>query len=166
MNTRTILNGTFLAFCLVAMLVLPAAAAPAAQATNARANAIDQGLKDDLWNNHVQNRLAEFDMHVQHATSVIGILNKYGIDTTQMQSTLNTFSGKRTELQTALNNRDKEALKTINSELRELTKQFLKEMRDAIRDHYGKMKAAGSTGTASTVNSAGILPIGPSTAVV
>jgi len=166
MNTRTILKGTFIAFCLVAMLVLPAAAAPVAQGTNVKANAIDQGLKDDLWNNHIQNRLAEFDMHVQHATTVIGILNKYGVDTTQMQGTLDTFSGKRAELQTALTNKDKEALKTINSELRELRQEFLQEMKEAIRDHFGKVKAAASTGTTPAGNSASVLPLRPATATV
>ena len=124
------------------MLVLPAAAAPVGQGTNVNANAIDQGLKDDLWNNHVTERMQEFNLHVQHATDVIAILNKYGIDTTQMQNTLNSISAKGTELQTALNNKDKDALKTINNDLKELWKQYLQEMRDSIKDHYGKLKAA------------------------
>jgi uncharacterized membrane protein (DUF106 family) len=59
-------------------------------------------------------------MNVQHGTDVIKILNDHNIDTTLMQSTLDEFSGKRSELQTALENQDKDALKRINAELKEL----------------------------------------------
>jgi hypothetical protein len=38
-------------------------------------------------------------------------------------------------------------LKTVNDDLRTLWQQFRTEMRDAIRDHYGK-KTAGTTATA------------------
>jgi len=48
MNSKTIMKGAFLAFCLIGMLVLPAAAAPIGQATAGQTSAIDQGLKDDL----------------------------------------------------------------------------------------------------------------------
>jgi len=152
MNRQTIVNGVFLAFCLVGMLVLPAAAAPVGQGTNVNANAIDKGLKDDLWNNHVTERMQEFNLHIQHATDVIVILNKYGIDTTQMQNTLNFISAKGTELQTALNNKDKDALKTINNDLKELWKQYLQEMRDSIKDHYGKLKAANNPSTTGSTS--------------
>jgi hypothetical protein len=145
MTSNTILKGAFVAFCLIGMLVLPAAAAPAGQATTA--HAVDQGLKDDLWANHQQYRLQLFDMNVQRATSVISVLNKYGIDTTACTSTLSTISGKRPALETALANKDLKGLKTVNDDLRTLWQQFRTEMRDAIRDHYGK-KTAGTTATA------------------
>lgn len=150
MNTKSILKGAFLAFCLIGMLALPAAATPVAQVNgqgmmNGKVNSIDDGLKEDLWNNHVQYRLKLFDMNVQHGTDVIKILNDHNIDTTLMQTTLDEFSGKRSELQTALENQDKDALKRINAELKELRQEFLKEMRDAIRAHYS---AAGTAGTA------------------
>jgi hypothetical protein len=147
MNTNTILKGAFVAFCLIGMLVLPAAAAPAVQGTITKMSTVDQGLKDDLWANHQQYRLQAYDMNVQRATSVISILNKYGIDTTACISTLSTISSKRSSLETALTNKDREGLKTINADLKTLWKQFRTEMRDAIKDHYGK-KAAGTTDTA------------------
>lgn len=81
------MKGTFLALCLIGMLVLPAAAATNGQTSTGQGSAINQGLKDDLWANHHQYRLQEFDLHVQRANSVINILEKCSIDTTQMQAT-------------------------------------------------------------------------------
>jgi hypothetical protein len=152
MNTNTILRSAFVAFCLIGMLVLPAAAAPAGQGTTTKVSAIDQGLKDDLWANHQQYRLQDYDMNVQRATSVISILNKYGIDTTTCTGTLSTISGKRSALETALTNKDKEGLKTVNADLKTLWQQFRTEMRDAIRGHYSK----GAAGTAAVLSSSSL----------
>jgi hypothetical protein len=150
MNQKTIIKSAFIALCLIGMLVLPAAAAPAGQGTSAKVSAVDQGLKDDLWANHQQYRLQIFDMNVQRATSVIGILTKYGIDTTSCQATLTTISSKRSELESALTARDQEKLKTVNEELKTLWQQFRTEMKDAIRGHYGKGAAGSSTTLASS----------------
>jgi hypothetical protein len=150
MNSKTILTGTILGLCIIGMLALPAAAAPVTgQGTNGNV-IIDQGLKTELWNNHVQNRLQEFDNHVQNADNIIGILNQYSIDTTQMQATLSTISGMRSELQTALQNQDSAGLKTINSQLATLWKQLRTEMRQAIRDHYRTAQPLTSSGTTGT----------------
>ena len=127
---------------------------------NGKANLIDQELKDDLWTNHVQYRLKAFDMHVQHGTDIIKILTDHNIDTRGMQGTLDTFSGKRSEFQTALENQDKEAVKKINVELRQ---EFLKEMRDAIRNHYASTSAAN---TARTAGIAGMTEAGVGTAAL
>jgi hypothetical protein len=151
MNSNTILKGAFVAFCLIGMLVLPTAAAPVGQGTTAKVSTVDQGLKDDLWANHQQYRLQVFDMNVQRATSVIGILNRYGIDTTACSGTLSTISGKRSALETALTNKDRNGLKTINADLKTLWQQFRTEVREAIRDHYGK-KAAGTTAATATAD--------------
>ena len=149
MNGTTLMKGTILALCLVGMLVLPAAAAPAAgQGTNGNANAaIDQGLKTDLWNNHMQFRLQVYDNNVQNANTVIGILGKYSIDTTQMQSTLSTITGLRPQLQTALQNQDRTALKSLNQQLLTLWKQLATERNQAIKDHYKTART--SSGTAA-----------------
>ena len=155
MNKNTILKSAFFAFCLIGMLVLPAAAAPAGQATSAKVSTIDQGLRDDLWANHQQYRLQAFDMNVQRATSVISILNKYGIDIPACTSTLSTISDKRSALETALTNKDKEGLKTVNADLKTLWQQFRTEMRDAIKDHYGTKAAGSSTATATADLAAG-----------
>ena len=141
MMKSNILKGTLLAFCLLGMLVLPAAAAGQVSGTASTAT-IDSGLKQDLWSIHMQYRLQEFDNHVQEANDVIGVLGKYNIDTTQMQATLNTISGKRSELQTDLQNQDKNALKTLNTELQSLWKQFAQEMRETIKNHYQAIKAS------------------------
>jgi hypothetical protein len=42
-----------------------------------------------------------------------------------------------------------EAVKKINDELRQLRQEFLKEMRDAIRNHYASTSAANTARTAS-----------------
>lgn len=138
MNAQTMLKGAFLTFCLIGMLAVPVAAAANGQGVNAQGQVIDQNLKDDLWANHHQNRLKEFDLHVQRATSVIGILDKYNIDTTKVQATLTTISGKRAALDDALTTKDREELKTINADLVSLWKQIRKDMRDSIKAHYGK----------------------------
>jgi len=150
MKTTTMAKGAFLALCLIGMMVLPAAAAPAGQAAAGQGAAIDQGLKDDLWANHHQYRLQEFDLHVQRANSVIGILDKYAVDTTQMQATLTTISDKRSALDTALTNKDQAALKTINSDLASLWKQFIQETKDAIRAHYTAARTSAKTSGAGT----------------
>jgi hypothetical protein len=144
------MKGAFLALCLVGMIVLPAAATTAGQATTGQASVIDQGLKDDLWVNHHQYRLQEFDLHVERANSIIGILDKYNIDTTQMQATLTTISGERAALDTALANRDKAGLKTINANLVSLWKQFAQEMKDSVKGHYTAARVAAKTGVTGT----------------
>jgi hypothetical protein len=151
MNQKTIFGSAFLALCLIGMLVLPAAAAQTGQAATVKGSAIDQGLKDDLWANLQQYRLQRFDLNVEQATGVIAILDKYGIDTTACQNTLVTINTKRPDLEAALSARDRAKLKTVNAELKTLWKQFFKDIRDALREHYGG-RAAGTT--LSGVNSA------------
>lgn len=142
MNTTSILKGAFAALCIISMMALPAAAAPLTEST-ATAGTVEQGLRDDLWSNHMQYRLARFDMNVRQANGVIEILNKYGIDTTACEMTLSTISTKRAGLEAALEAQDRENLRTVNEELKTLWKQFLRDVRDAVRSHYGKR--AGST---------------------
>ncbi len=151
MSKNTILRSAFVAFCLIGMLVLPAAAAPAVQGTPA-ISTTDQGLRDDLWANHQQYRLQRFDMNVQQAESVITILEKYNIDTTACQATLTSISGKRSALEAALSARDQAKLTTVNAELRTLWQQFRKEIRDAVKDHRGK----GAAGTLAALSSSGL----------
>ena len=141
MNSKTLMKGAMLAFCIIGILVLPAAAAGQATTTG-QASAIDQGLKDDLWASHHTYRLQEFDSHVAQANNVIGILGKYSIDTTQMQATLTTISGERAALDTALTSKDQTALKTINAGLVSDWKQFAQEMKDAVKAHYASARAA------------------------
>ena len=140
MMKSDIMKGALLACCLIGMLVLPAAAAGQGT-TSASPAAIDAGLKDDLWNIHTQYRLQAFDNHVQEAGAVIDALNKYGIDTTQMQKTLDAISSRRSELQTDLQNRDRKALQTLNGELQALWKQFREEMKETMKNHYQALKA-------------------------
>jgi hypothetical protein len=151
------MKGALLALCIIGMLVLPAAAA--GQATTGQASAIDQGLKDDLWANHHTYRLQEFDLHVQRANSVIAILGKYSIDTTQMQATLTTLTGERAALDTALTNKDQAGLKTLNANLEAQWKQFAQETKDAVKAHVtadraaakaAKTSAAGTSGTTTS----------------
>ena len=139
MQKTSILKGAFIALCLIGMLVLPAAAAPGnGQIAKMNGSAVDQGLKDDLWANHQQYRLRQFDTNVERANSVITILGKYGVDTTASQAALSSISGKRTDLETALTSKDKESLKTVNEELKSLWQQFRTGMKDALKAKYGK----------------------------
>ena len=153
MNSKTIFKGTLVALCLISMLVLPAAAVTGQTAT-AKGNAIDQGLKDDLWANHQQHRLQQFDANVQRANSVIAILNKYGVDTTTCQATLSTITSDRSALETALSAKDRASLKTVNNELKTLWQQFRTEMKDAVKAKYGTRSLNGPahSGAAGSAN--------------
>jgi hypothetical protein len=166
MNSKTIMKGAIIAFCIIGMLVLPAAAAGQATTTG-QASAIDQGLKDDLWASHHTYRLQEFDSHVTQANNVIAILGRNSIDTTRMQATLTTISGERSALDTALTNKDRDNLKTINAALVSDWKQFAQEMKDAVRAHYtaaraaakaARISAAGTTGTTGTTSGPDLSP--------
>lgn len=142
MNTMIPTKSAFFALCLISMLVLPASAAQTGQTATVKGHAIDQGLKEDLWASHQHYRLQRFDLNVEQATGVIAILDRYGIDTTACQNTLSIISSKRSDLEAALSAHDRAKLKTINAELKTLWKQFLKDIRDALREHYGGREAA------------------------
>mgnify|MGYP001573013303 CR=1 FL=1 len=155
MKATRLIAGALLACCLIGMMVLPASAASDVQGMNARAAKIDSGLQDDLWKTHAENRLEAFDMHVQHAKDVIDVLEAHQINTSGPQAVLDQFAAMRPELEQALKNHDRDALKTVNAKLIDLTKQFLKSVRDAIRASAGTATASASgmamplTGTAA-----------------
>ncbi len=142
MKNATIMKGAVIACCLIGMLVLPVAAAPAGQGNTT----IDPGLINDLWSAQEQHRLAVFDANVAHANNVIGILDKYNIDTAAMQATLSQISGQRPALESAFTNQDRTGLKSVNQQLQTLWKQFRQDAKTAVRDHY---KAAAKTRTSS-----------------
>ena len=133
MKATRLIAGALPACCIIGMMVLPAPAASDVQGLNARAVKIDSGLQDDLWKTHAENRLEIFDMHVQHAKDVIDVLEAHQIDAGGPQAVLEQFAAMRPELEQALNNRDRDALKTVNAKLIELTRQFLQSVREAIR---------------------------------
>jgi hypothetical protein len=145
MNHKTLMKGALFAFCIIGVLVLPAAAAGQAGTTSG----IDQGLKDDLWASHQTYRLQEFDNHVTQANTVIGILGKYNIDTTQEQATLANISSQRSALDTALTGKDQASLKTINTNLASLWKQFNQEIRGSVKAHAAAARAAAKAAKAS-----------------
>jgi hypothetical protein len=166
MNHTTLMKGALLAFCIIGMIVLPAAAAPSGQ--SAKTPVVDQALKADLWASHHTYRLQEFDSHVAQANNVIAILGKYSIDTTQEQATLASISSQRSALDTALTGKDTASLKTINANLASLWKQFGQETRDAVKAHAAAARAAAKaakTGSAGTVTSPVVTPSAPSATV-
>lgn len=133
MKTTRLIAGALVACCLIGMLVLPASAAPDAKGTNIKAGKIDPGLQEDLIKTHIKNRLETFDLHVQHAKDIIDVLETHQIDTSRPQAILDQFVAMRPELERALTSHDREAVKTVNAKLAELTKQFFQAVRDAIR---------------------------------
>jgi len=141
MNRTSILKGACVALCLIGMLVLPAAADPGSQIARLNRSVADPGLIDDLWTNHQNYRMQRFDTNVEQATGILAILDRYSIDSSGCRVTLSTITGKRADLETALIARDREKLKTVNAELKIHWKQFRKDMRDALRQHYGSRMA-------------------------
>jgi hypothetical protein len=129
-----------LALCLVGMLVLPAAAAQAASAGQAgKMGKVDPALKDDLWTVHRDYRLKIYDLHVEKAGAVITVLANHQCDVTGLNSILGEIEGQREPLKTALENKDRDALKTVNKELKDLWQEFRKGVRDSIRACSGTL---------------------------
>jgi hypothetical protein len=121
--------------CLFAILAVPASASVnGAGITGSAGNQIDPGLKDALWNIHVEHRLYDFDWHIDAASDAIAALDDYGYDTTDLSGILTTISGKRTTLSDALAARDREALKDVNTDLRMSWKEYRQELRQLLKE--------------------------------
>ncbi|NTU99998.1 MAG: hypothetical protein HGA55_02610 [Methanoregulaceae archaeon] len=116
---------------LVAVLALPAAAlAPATGTDNA---GIDPGLKDELWTIHTQHRLDIFDGNVMAAGEAIGVIEKYGYDVTGLSATVDVIRGHRGALAAALEDRDREELRSINREIFSLWKDLRQETKELLK---------------------------------
>jgi len=123
-----------LLFCLVGLLALPAAASAAGgKLAGLGEGAIDPGLKDELWNIHAQHRLNDYEYHIEAAGDTIEALERYGYDTDDMSATLSEISAMHDTLETALNERDREELKSINTDLRHLWKEYFQELRQLLK---------------------------------
>jgi len=133
MTRRPILIAGLL-FCLAGLLALPAAAfAAGGEPAGLGEGAIDPGLKDELWNIHVEHRLHDYEYHIEAAGDAIEALERYGYDTTDLSATLSEISAKHDPLETALNERDREELKSINGDLRHLWKEYFQEVRQILK---------------------------------
>ncbi|MCU0631056.1 MAG: hypothetical protein MUF37_07890 [Methanoregulaceae archaeon] len=136
MKRKSMIGLVILGLCLAGMLVMPVAAAPGAihQAKTDKVNpAIPQDVKDDLWNVHMKYRIQQFDLNVQKATDVIGVLDKYQYDTTAMKATLSEIMAKKPALQSAVSAKDKDALKSVNQELVNLWKEYGKTVKTVLK---------------------------------
>jgi hypothetical protein len=138
MNAPHTLAKALLALCLIGMIVLPAAAAPSANAERTgKMSKVDPGLQDDLWNVHKDYRLKIYGLHVEKAQAVTGVLEEHGCDVTGLNDILARVEEQREPLTTALADKDRDALKTINPELHRLWQEFRKEVRETIRECSG-----------------------------
>ncbi len=93
---------------------------------------------------------------------MIGILDKYNIDTTEMQATLASISGQRAALDIALTDKDRDSLKTINANLASLRKQFIQEVKESVRSHYSAARPVAQAGSARTMGTTTSLIQSPS----
>ncbi len=134
MTRRSLLwSGALL--CLLAILAVPvSAAASGAGPAGPGSGRIDPGLKDALWSIHVQHRLYDFDWHIDAASDAITTLDDYGYDTAELSGILDTINGTRTTLSDALNDRDRAALKDVNTDLRMLWKEYRQELRQLLKE--------------------------------
>jgi hypothetical protein len=138
MRRRTMIRRSILVtgvlFCLIGMLVLPAAAvATGGGSVVSGEGAIDPELKDELWGIHVQHRLDVYERNVQAAGDAIEALGRYGYDTIELSDTLDEISENHDPLAAALNDRDREELKSINADLRHLWKEYRQEFRQLLK---------------------------------
>lgn len=133
MTKRTVLIAGLL-FCLVGLLILPAAAAVVGgESAGQGEGAIDQELKDELWNIRVQHRLFDYENHIDAAADAIEVLERYGYDTSGLSATLGEISAQHDALETALNAKDREGLKSINADLRHLWNEYRQEFKQLLR---------------------------------
>lgn len=133
--TRRSLLGMGALLCLFAILAVPASASVnGAGITGSASNQIDPGLKDELWNIHVQHRLDIFNRNVQAADDAMEALEEYGYETSELSTILADISGKEGALTGALNARDREALREVNAELLHLWKDYRFEMRQLLKE--------------------------------
>ena len=117
------------------MLAMPVAAAPvvAHQVKATQANStVPQAVKDDLLGVHMKYRLQQFDLNVQKATDVIGVLDKYQYNTVSLKTTLAEILAKRPALESAISAKNKDAIKAVNLELINLWKEFGKTTKKVL----------------------------------
>jgi hypothetical protein len=120
--------------CLIGMLALPAAAvATGGGSVVSGKGAIDPELKDELWGIHVQHRLDRYERNVQAAGDAIETVGRYGYDTGGLSEILDEISEQHALLAAALNDRDREELKSINADLRHLWKEYHQEFRQLLK---------------------------------
>jgi hypothetical protein len=134
MTRKSILIAGIL-LCLVGMLALPAAAAVATkgESTVLGEGAIDPELKNELWGIHMQHRLDSYERNVKAAGDAIEALGQYDYDTSALSDTLTEISAKHDALEAALNDRDRDELKSINADLRHLWKEYRQEFRQLLK---------------------------------
>jgi hypothetical protein len=120
--------------CLIGILAVPVAAFnPGANGVTSDNGSIDPGLKDELWTIHAEHRLARYDLNVQTAGDVIGALNAHGYSTGNISATLDEIGGEREALSSALQTRDRTALRDINQDLLGLWKNLRQQFRQLLR---------------------------------
>jgi len=116
------------------LLALPASAFGAGgEPAGMGGGTIDPGLKEELWNIHVEHRLSDYEYHVGAAQDAIAALGRYGYDTARLSEIVSTISAKHDALETALKGKDRDQLKAINSDLRQLWKEYSQEFRRVLR---------------------------------
>lgn len=118
---------------LIAAFVLPASAAPVTHAQSGAAVRVNKTLRNELWDARTDYRLRIFDAHVDLAGDVIKILNKHDYETDQLSAILAQIEENRTALKSALEDHNRQELRSINMELRSLWVEFLKTIRNIIR---------------------------------
>jgi hypothetical protein len=133
MTRRSILwSGALL--CLLGILAMPVAATATGTAPAGLDQApIDPGLKDELWNIHVQHRLDTFDRNVEAAGDAVAALDSYGYAPSELSAILDAISARRGALSEALEARDRAGLKDVNTDLLQLWKDYRQELRHLLR---------------------------------
>jgi hypothetical protein len=127
-----------LGLCVVALLAAPVAALQGAQKVPGYQNAaeiqnIPQPVKDDLWAVHEKYRLQQYDLNINKATDLIGVLDKYQYDTSKLKEIKARIVSERSALESAVNSKDNKALVNVDKELIDFWKQFGKEVKTQLK---------------------------------
>lgn len=133
MTTARRITGILIAFCLLATIVTPAIAVSNENGRWKNGGTINEGMKNDLWNLHIKYRILFFQLRQERAEAMIDVLEDHGCDVGTLPTDLQEIEAYEKKLEDALNDHDWKGLRTINHELKDLWKDFRKEVKESIR---------------------------------
>lgn len=87
-------------------------------------------LEDTYWETRKTNALEIFDLRVENAQTILDTLENLGYSTSEAQAKLDEITVKKSDLETALENRDNLEIYLVNVEILELSEELAEIVRD------------------------------------
>jgi len=87
-------------------------------------------LEDTYWEMRKTNALEIFDLRVENAQTILDTLENLGYSTSEAQAKLDEITDKKSDLETALENRDNLEIYLVNVDILELSEELAEIVRD------------------------------------